>query len=104
MDVVVNRNSNTWNIISWMFCIGFFIIGILNIFLVHIIPGGIYILLSLFYILLSLFYIPSTNNLLKKRLGFSISPVIKIIIGIIVLWGTLAVGDLMELFESRILG
>ena len=75
---------------------GFFVIGVLNIFLVHIIPG-------VFYILLSFFFFPPANKFLKKKFGFTISPVVKIILGLVILWGTLAVGDLMEIFESRFL-
>ena len=81
------------NIISWIFFIIFFIIGVLNLFLVHPVPG-------VFYILLSFIYFPPATAILKKRFGFSIPRLAKIILGLIILWGTLAVGDLMEMFES----
>lgn len=84
---------NNGNLVSWIFSAVFFAIGILNAFLIHPVPG-------IFYILFSLVYIPWTNTILKKKLGFSIPLAAKIIIGLIILWGTLAVGDLMELFES----
>ena len=73
----------------------FITIGVLNLIFVHPVPG-------LFFILLSLVYLPSANALLKTRFGFSIPPVIKIIVGVVILWATLAVGDLMEMFESWI--
>lgn len=53
-----------------------------------------------FYIFLTIFYIPLTNTILKKRLGFPIPITVKIITGIFVFWATLAVGDLMQMFES----
>lgn len=81
----------TSNIISWIFGIVFFVIGVLNIFLVHPVPG-------VFYLLLSLMYLPQTNTILKKRFGFSIPLVAKIVLGLVILWGTLAVGELAEMF------
>jgi len=56
---------------------------------VHPVPG-------IFYLLLSLVYFPPINTLLKKRFGFAIPTVVKIIFGLVILWATLAVGDLAE--------
>lgn len=89
----MSTRSKTWNIISWIFCVLFLVIGVLNVFLVHIVPG-------VFYILLAIFYFPPATAYIKKRFGFSIPPVVKIILGLVVLWGTLAVGELMEMLES----
>jgi hypothetical protein len=68
----------------------FLIIGILNLILVHPVPG-------VFYILLSLIYLPATDTYLKKKINLSIPPLPKIIIALVILWGTLAVGDLAEI-------
>ena len=92
----MKTESEHWNIVWWVFCLIFFVLGILNVILVHIVPGAIYILLAFLYL-------PWTNTFIKKRLGFSIPPVLKLILGLIVLWGTLAVGDLMEIIESQYL-
>ncbi len=81
----------TSNIVSWTFCIVFIVIGLLNLFLVHPVPGA-------FYLLLSLFYFPQTNILFRKWFGFSIPLIAKIILGLVILWGTLAVGDLAEMY------
>lgn len=78
---------------SWTFAVVFFVLGVLNAIFIHLVPAA-------FYILLSLFYIPQTNTFLKRKLGFSIPPIAKLIVGLFVLWATLAVGDLMEMFES----
>ena len=81
----------TSNIITWIFGIVFFVIGVLNVFLVHPVPG-------VFYLLLSFVYFASTHAIFKKRFGFWIPLVVKIILGLVILWVTLAVGDLAELF------
>ena len=76
--------------ISWIFGIIFFVTGVLNAWLVHLAPG-------VFYLLLSFIYFPPANRFFKKKLGFSIPFAIKIILGLLILWGTLAVGDLVEI-------
>jgi hypothetical protein len=77
-------------LLIWIFTVLFFIIGLLNLFLVHPVPG-------IFYIILSIVYFPKTDIYLKKKLGFTIPVIIKIIFGFVILWGTLAVGDLAEI-------
>lgn len=59
---------------------------------VHLVPGAIYLLISLVYL-------PNTNTFLKKKFGFSIPIVLKLILAVLVLWFTLGLGDLMEIFE-----
>ncbi len=78
------------NTISWAFLIIFVVIGVLNVFLVHPVPG-------IFYLLVALVYFPPASALLKKRLGFSVPLVAKVILGLVILWGTLAVTDLAEM-------
>lgn len=77
-------------ILNWAFCIIFFVTGVLNVWLVHPVPG-------VFYILLSVLYLPITNKFLQSKFGFVIPLPLKIIVGFVVLWGTLAVGDLAEI-------
>ena len=91
----MNKKSNVGNFISWIFAILFFVIGVLNLWLVHHVPG-------IFYLILSILYSPPTNKLLKKKIGFSISLAIKIVIGLFILWGTLAVGELVEILGAKI--
>ncbi|MBT8238685.1 MAG: hypothetical protein HKP38_07265 [Croceitalea sp.] len=71
----------------------FVVLGVLNLFLIHPVPG-------VFYMLLSLVYLPPLNRYLKAKLKFSIPTAIKLVVAFLVLWGTLGVGDLMELFEA----
>lgn len=78
------------SIINWIFGVVFFVIGVLNAFLVHLVPG-------VFYLILSCVYFPPVNAILKKKFGLSIPFAAKVILGLIILWGTLAVGDLAEI-------
>ena len=72
------------------FIIIFFILGILNILLVHIIPGIIYLVIAILF-------------LPKSREKFRISDKLMILFAIIILWGTIAFGDLFEIFEGLML-
>jgi hypothetical protein len=82
----------TSHIISWLFGTLVFAIGVLNVFLVHPVPGVVYLLLSLIYM-------PPANAVLKKRLGLSIPLAVKIILGIFIIWFTLGVSDLGDMID-----
>ncbi|MGY5851368.1 hypothetical protein [Salegentibacter sp. F14] len=77
--------------ISWIFTVVFVILGILNLILIHPVPG-------IFYILFSCIFPPGLNSLLKEKTGLIIPFWIKLLLGLIILWGTLAVGDLAEMY------
>jgi hypothetical protein len=94
--MVTQAKSTYGNTISWIFSVLFFLLGILNLIWVHAVPGFIYIVLGCLYL-------PVTNSFLNKKMGFTVPLLVKIIFGVLVLWGTLAVGDLMELFEAKFL-
>lgn len=79
------------NIISWVFTLVFLTLGVMNLILVHPVPG-------IFYILLACIFSPPVNTLLKNTTGLAIPLAVKILIGLVVLWGTLAVGDLAEMY------
>ncbi|MDD5751579.1 MAG: hypothetical protein PHS73_03620 [Candidatus Peribacteraceae bacterium] len=78
-------------IVGWIFGVVFLLIGVLNALLVHPVPG-------VFYVLLSFVYLPPASVFLKKQLHLSIPLVVQIIVGFVIMWGTLAVGDLAEMF------
>ena len=61
-------------------------------FLVHPVPG-------LVYLLLSLVYFPPSNAILKERFGFSIPLVFKIIFGVSLFMFTLGVSDLGDMID-----
>jgi hypothetical protein len=89
----MNDEVRTTHIISLIFATAVFAIGVLNLILVHAVPGVIYLLLSLVYF-------PPTNVLMMKKFGFSISLVVKIILGIFIVMFTLGVSDLGNMIDS----
>lgn len=82
----------TSHVIGWLFGTVVFAIGVLNLFLVHAVPG-------IGYLLLSLVYFPPANDILRKKFGFSIPLVVKIILGIVIIWFTLGVSDLGDMID-----
>lgn len=85
------KNLNALDVISIVFGLIFLTIGVLNIIKVHPVPG-------IFYIVVSLLYFPPTNWFLKKKFKLSIPFGLKLILFILVMWPTLAVGDLAEIY------
>lgn len=86
---------NIGNIISWIFGVIVFAIGIVNTFWGNDTAFGIFILL------LSFVYFLPVNELLKKITGFSIPKMglIKIGLGFFVIWASLGVGELFDKIE-----
>lgn len=86
---------NIGTIISWIFGILAFAIGIVNTFWGNDAGFGIFILL------LSLIYFLPVNELLKKLTGFSIPNMglIKITVGLFIMWASLGVGELFDKIE-----
>ena len=89
----MKKNVESSPIISWLFSIIVVAIGILNMLLVHPVPGAVFLLLSLVYI-------PPANNFFKERTGFSIPTVLKLILGILIIWFTLGPSDLGDIIDS----
>lgn len=85
------KNLNALDIVSFVFGLLLLTIGIMNVFMVHPVSGIIYILVSLVFF-------PPTNNILKKTLNFTIPFKLKLIIFILIMWFTLGVGDLSEIY------
>ena len=78
--------------IGWLFGVVFLVIGGLNAFLVHPVPGA-------FYLLLSTVYLPPAYAALSERTRLSIPLSVKLAVGLVVLWGTLAVGELVDMID-----
>lgn len=81
------------DIIGWLTAIIVFVIGVLNIFLVHPVPGIVYILLSMVYL-------PPANAFLQKRTGWLIPALPKIILGVVIIMFTLGVSDLGDMIDK----
>ena len=83
-------NEKFWNVISWIFGLLFLAIGLVNTLWGNDMGFGIFI------IVLSLIFFPPVESLIKKMFGFSIHYVIKILIGLFILWTALGVGELFD--------
>jgi hypothetical protein len=88
----MNNYSVVLNIISWIFGIVFFAIGVVNTFWGNDPGFGVFILL------LSFVYFLPVNEILKKMTNFSIPRmgIVKILLGIFILWASLGVGELFD--------
>ena len=78
------------SIISWLFGITVFVIGLINVFWGND-PG-----FGAFLLVLSFVYFPPVNANLQKRTGFSIPRIVKIGLGIFIIWASLGVGELFD--------
>ena len=86
----MDNKSFALSIISWLFGIVFFAIGAINMF------WGNDPFFGVFIMLLSFAYFPPVNSSLKKITGFSIHPIVKILLGIFIFWAALGVGELFH--------
>jgi hypothetical protein len=82
--------STILNILSWLLGLLFSSIGVVNIF------WGNDPVFGVFLFGLSLIFYPPINVLIKKQTSFSILIVVKIIIGLFILWSSLGVGELFD--------
>ncbi len=94
----MDNKSLVYTIAGWAFGIVVFAIGIVNTF------WGNDALFGIFLLLLSVVYLPPVNNLIKKNVGFSIPLVVKVLLGLFIIWASLGVGELFGkidlMFES----
>ena len=91
----MDRKSNVTNIISWLFGIVVVAIGLVNLFWGNDTGFGVFLLL------LSLVYFLPVNAILRKLTGLSIPKlgIVKIVLGIFILWASLGVGELFDKIE-----
>ena len=91
----MDRKSNVKDIISWLFGIVVVAIGLVNLFWGND-PG-----FGVFLLLLSLVYFLPVNAILRKLTGLSIPKlgIVKIVLGIFILWASLGVGELFDKIE-----
>ena len=80
------------NAADWLFGILLLAVGVANLVLVHPVP-------ALAYALVSLVYLPPARAFLKRRSGFSIHPVVRVALGIVIVMFTLGVSDLGEMMD-----
>ena len=91
----LNDGSTALTIISWLFGLLFFAIGIVNTFWGND-PG-----FGIFIVLLSLLYFLPVNDMLRKITGFTIPKMwlVKILVGMFIIWAAMGVGELFDKIE-----
>ncbi len=89
---MINK-SLVLQIISWIFGIIAFAIGVINTFWGNDMYFGIML------VVLSLVYFPPLNVILKKSTGFTIPGILKILVGLFIIWSSLGVGELFDKIE-----
>ncbi len=87
----MKTSVNKTTLISWLLGLIIFTLGILNLVLIHPVPG-------LVYILLSLLFFPPVENLFLQKFGFSIPFPALLILALVIFWFTLGVSDLAEMY------
>lgn len=86
----MKNNAIALQVSSWIFAAVLLTLGLLNLALVHPVPG-------IAYLLLSCLYLPPVSSFLTKKTGFPVPPAVKIILGIVIIWFTLGISDLAEI-------
>ena len=82
----------TSNAVGWLFGTVVLTVGIANLVLVHPVPGFAYILVSLLYL-------PPANTAVRRRFGFSIPAIVKVLLGVGLVMFTLGVSDLGDMID-----
>ena len=92
----MNNKSALGNIVGWLFGIVVLAIGIVNMF------WGNDPYFGIFLFLLGLVFFPPVNALIRKLLGFSVPLVVKIVLGVFIVWAALGVGELFNKIELMV--
>ncbi len=95
-ELTIDNKLNAWNIISWLFGIVVFAIGVVNVFWGNDAGFGVFILL------LSFIYFSPLNAIFESKLGFRIPWFVKVLVGVFVLWAALGVGELFDKIDLMI--
>ncbi len=78
-------------LVNWLLTLLFVLLGLGNCLQVSVVPG-------VFYLLVSLGYCPPVVGWLGWRTGVRIPYWFRLLFALLLLWATLAVGDLAELY------
>jgi hypothetical protein len=81
-------------ILNWIAGLILLTIGLLNLFLIHPVPG-------IAFIIFSLIYFPPVTDLLKKNLNLIIPLIVKVFLFVFLVWFTLGISDLGDLFDKQ---
>jgi hypothetical protein len=89
---MLQQKLSAQNITSWVFGLAVFTIGLLNLILIHPVPG-------ITGLLLSIVFFPPVNDALKKKFGFTIPFAVKVVLALFIFWFTLGISDLGDLID-----
>ena len=90
------RDINISPLISWIIGLVVFTIGVLNLLLVHPVPG-------LVFILLSLLYFPPADKFFIRNFGRPVPLWVKVLLGFVIIWFTLGVSDLGDMMDDLLM-
>jgi len=99
-EVKISNTSIVGNTINFLFGIVVLAIGVVNMF------WGNDLYFGIFLALLSFVYFLPVNTILRKIAGFSIPRIglLKIALGIFIIWAALGVGELFNKIELMVMG
>jgi hypothetical protein len=89
----VKENFEIIRVFNWFFSLVLIIVGILNILLVHPVPG-------LIYLLLLCLYFPPITDFIKIKWGVNIPFLAQIFLAIAIIMFTLGVSDLGNMIDK----
>ena len=92
----LNYKTVLLNILSYLFGIIAFAVGLINIFWGNDQGFGI------FLCLLSLVFFPPVTNLFREWTGFAIPGLVKVLLAIFIIWAAMGVGELPEKVDMMI--
>ena len=96
-ELLKENQSIFYLIMGWFFGIVFLSIGLINTFWGNDAGYGVFI------ILLSFVFYPPVNSILKERLGFAIPFLLKIVIGLFIIWSAVGVGELFDKIDIMLM-
>jgi hypothetical protein len=88
----MKTQTSTLSIWNWIAFAIIATIGLLNLFLVHPVPGIVFLLISMVYF-------PPAAMFFQKVFGTAIPSLVKIILFIIIVWFTLGISDLGDMID-----
>ena len=87
------ENISIIDFFNWAFSLILIVVGILNLVLVHPVPG-------LVYLLLLGIYLQPINSFIQSKWGFKIPILVKFILAIAIIMFTLGVSDLGDMIDK----
>ncbi|HEX6333992.1 MAG TPA: hypothetical protein VFZ78_07180 [Flavisolibacter sp.] len=94
--VNVTHPTPIFHAIGWLFGAVVLAIGVVNMFWGND-PG-----FGIFVALLSFVYFPPANKLVRNMFGFTLPMVVKILLGVFILWAALGVGELFDKIDLMV--